>query len=243
MNRLSPGLRIAGCAFVAASCTAESSPAPDTTTSEDTGSYVLLLDDGSEQDQAKGEPGTYAMTARGGGAPPLAVVDVPAGYSNFGSFALWPYQSAERTDEEPFRAVQYWTVSGVYPDPCRRGGAAPEIGPGVGDLVAALRAQRRTEVSGRTQVSLDGHAGVALDLDVPGDLAVERCTEGRYMFWEGEPGDAHHQAEPQAVERVWILDIAGQRVVLAALAAPEVPANDWEDVTAIIESVRFVEPQ
>jgi hypothetical protein len=73
----------------------------DKTTSESAGDtstpdhidYVLLLDDDDEPDQVQGEPNAYALTARGAGTPPLAVLDVPAGYSNFGSFALVPETS------------------------------------------------------------------------------------------------------------------------------------------------------
>lgn len=111
------------------------------------------------------------------------------------------------------------------------------------DLVTALTAQRRTEVSEPAPVSLDGHDGVTLELDVPNNLAIEVCDEGRYMFWEGSPGDAHHQTESNAIERLWILDVAGQRVVLVALVDPEVTEQDVEALTAMVESVRFVEHQ
>jgi len=202
-------------------------------------SYVALLDDDTRPDQVRGEPGTYAFTARGADTPPLAVIDVPAGYSNFGFFAVWP---GERSTE-PFRAVQYWTVHGVFRDPCHRSGSAPESGTSVEDLASALGAQRRSVVSDPEAISLDGHDGLYLELRVPSEIDLDRCADGYYMFWEGKPGDAPHTAaSPGSVERVWLLDVDGHRVALAAIAEPGVPLAQRRELTAMIKSVRFVEP-
>jgi len=228
--------------LVLSGCADDVKARAEDSTPPDVAEYVVLLDDDSDPDQVQGAPGAYAFSARGSGTPPLAVMDVPEGFSNFGFWMVWPLDSGSQGgDGSPLRAVQYWTVNGVYTDPCRRAGTAPEIGPGVDDLVTALTAQRRTQVTEPVPVSLGGHEGVTLELDVPDSLALERCTEGRYMFWEGSPGDAHHQTESEAVERLWVLNVAGQRVVLAALVDPDVPKADVEALTAMVESVRFAE--
>lgn len=201
--------------------------------------YVLLLDDDSDPDQVEGEAGRYALTARGDGAPSLAVLDVPAGYANFGEFAVWTGEDSG----EPFRAVQYWTVNGVFADPCDGDGPAPEAGTTVQDLADALVAQQRTVVSDPVPVSLDDHDGLYVELRVPSRVDFATCTKGYYLVWEGMPGDAQHSAEsPGTVERVWILDVDGERVALVASAAPRVPDTRVEELTAMVESVDFVEP-
>ena len=205
--------------------------------------FVVLVDNGTDDtDVIEGEPGAYAMTARGSGTTPHAVIDVPSGYANFGFFAVWPQASEDNEDDDTFRSVAYWTVNGVYADPCRRTATAPEIGPTVDDLVAALADQRHTEVTVDPEpVSLDGHHGVVLEVTVPDE--VTRCDDdGRYVFWEGSPGDAHHQAPAGTTERLWILDVDGMRVVLVAAASANVPASDVSELAAMVESVRFVEP-
>jgi hypothetical protein len=209
---------------------------PDPETPE----FAVLADDGTEeQDMIEGEPGAYALTPRGTSAAPYAVIEVPSGYASFGSWAVWPRNIAE---SDPFQTVEYWVVHGVYDDPCRWEGAAPEIGFTVDDLVTALSAQRYTEVTaGAARVNLGGHDGVLLSLTVPADLDVSRCTEGRYMFWQGSPGDAHHQAPVGTTEQLWILDVDGQRVVLGTAATAGVPESDVAELTAMVESVRFVE--
>ena len=134
------------------------------------------------------------------------MLDVSTGYSNFGFFAVWPGEASR----EPFRAVQYWTVNGVFADP--------------------------------EPVSLDGHDGLYLELRVPGRVDFGRCTDGSYMLWEGRPGDAQHPADsPGSVERVWLLDVDGERVVLTAIAAGGVPRTRVHELAAMVESVRFVE--
>jgi hypothetical protein len=231
-----PGLAAATlCLGVLGSC------ADDVPESEEA-DFVVLVDNGTDDtDMIEGEPGAYAMTARGSGTPPHAVIDVPEGFSNFGFFAVWPQGSEDNEDDDTFRSVAYWTVNGVYADPCRRTATAPEIGPTVDDLVAALVDQRHTEVTVDPEpVSLDGHDGVVLEVTVPDD--VSRCDEdGRYVFWEGSPGDAHHQAPAGTTERLWVLDVDGQRVVLLTAATAVVPERDRDELTAIVESARFVE--
>jgi hypothetical protein len=213
----------------------------DTTEAETIGpDYVLLLDDDSNPDQVQGEPGTYALTARGSGTPPLAVLDVPAGYSNFGFFALWPDVNASK---QPFRSVQYWTVDGVFLDPCAMDEDAPDAGTTVEDLAAALSAQKRSAVSQPEPVTLDGHPGLYLELTASSDIAFEDCALGYYAYWEGVPDDAQHTADsPGTVDRAWILDVDGERVVLTAVSVPEVPDQKVDELTTMVESVRFVEP-
>lgn len=97
MNGLRPSwLLLAASAVVLVACS------DDTTTTEpqaETPKYVMLLDDDSAPDQVQGEPGAYAISARGSGTPPLAVMDVPEGFSNLGFWMVWPsdYGSAGET--------------------------------------------------------------------------------------------------------------------------------------------------
>ncbi len=216
-------------------------------TSSAAADYVLLLDDDSQPDQVHGEAGSYALTARGDGTPPLGLLDVPAGFENFGFFALVPqgfFDDSEEDTPYPFRAVNYWTVHGVFTDPCdRHAQGAREIGGSVDDLVRALRAQRLTSTSPPAPVTLDGHDGIYVELTVPRDVSFENCDQGYYYFWEGRPGDAQHVADsPGAVERVWILDVDGERAVLTAISALGVSDEQVEELTEMVESVRFVAP-
>ncbi len=242
------GVALAAGLVLLSACADDSKPKADDSASTDAANYVLLLDDDSDPDQVRGEPGFYALTARGSGTPPLAVLDVPAGYSNFGFFALWPLGSGIENieqEEESLRTVQYWTVHGVFAEPCHRDGEpARELGTSVNAFATALKAQNLTSVSESTPVSLDGHDGLYLELTVSTDLTFDDCDDGGYFtLWEGEPGDAQHTADsPGTVERMWILDVDGERVVLTATAPPGVTDRMVEELAGMVDSVRFVDP-
>lgn len=247
-KRVRWGVLMGGCGILLAACSDDVSLPAGTSTPTDADAYVLLLDDDSQPDQVVGRPGAYALTARGAGSPPLAVLDVPAGYSNFGFFGLWPAGSGDEdpaSPGDPFRAVNYWTVHGVFANPCdRHHRSAPEVGDSVEDLAAALEAQDLTSTTQPVPVSLDGHDGLYLELTVSPHVSFETCDIGYFTLWEAEPGDAQHASEsPGTVERLWILDIDGERAVLLAATAPGVSRARTEELTDMIESVEFVPPQ
>ncbi len=235
--RLSVWTLLTSGAIVLAACS-DSTPTEPEAEGPD---YVILLDDDTRPDQVQGEPGTYALTARGSGTPPLAVLDAPAGFSNFGFFALWPYTEVSG---QLFRSVQYWTVDAVFTDPCAMDQDAPGAGTTVEDLAAALVRQKRTTVSEPVPVTLDGYQGLYLELTASTDVAFEDCALGYYAYWEGKPGDAQHTADsPGTVDRAWILDVDGERVVLTAVAVPDVPQKQVDELTKMVESVRFIDPE
>jgi hypothetical protein len=220
-------------------CTDE--PAADAIEPHDETTYVTLSDSDADPDQMNGEPGVYAMTARGQTSAPLAVVDVPEGFSNFGSFAMWPQEVAAET--EPYQAIQYWTVHGVHPDPCRHRGGAPEIGGSVVDLAGALETQRVTTMSSVPQrVSLGGYDGLYIQIRIPSTVRFERCGGGYLMVWDGSMNDAQHAWNEPGLDQLWILDVDGVRVVLLASTSPEATEAQAEALEDIITSVRFVEP-
>ena len=139
--------------------------------------------------------------------------------------------------------MQYWTVHGVHHNPCRSMGGVPRIGDSVDDLADALAAQKMTAATAPEPVSLDGHDGVYLELTMPTDVNFSRCEQGYFILWEGRPNDAHHTTQERGmVERLWILDVDGDRVVLATLASPGITKVETDELTAMAESARFVEP-
>ena len=188
----------------------------------------------------RGEPGRYALTARGAATPPLAVVDLPAGYASFGFFAVVP---AGFPDNDVLWSVQYWTVDGVFVDPCAMEDGAPDAGSSVEDLVTALDRQERSTATEPVPVTVDGHAGLYLELTSPDDLVFEDCELGYFGYWEGRPDDAQHTADsPGTVDRVWVLDVDGDRVVLLVAAPPGTTTAQVDELREVVKSARFVEP-
>ncbi len=156
-------------------------------------------------------------------------VDVPAGWSGLS----WFIGSEDVT-------VGYWLVSEVPKNPCHETGRH-DPGPSVDDLVTALREQRLTKVTRQEPVTIGGHDGTYLEIIAP-DIDYSKCQEGQLWYWETPSNGArHHDGPAGAIERVWIVDVDGQRVVLNAFTTPDDPAAVAE-LDTLVGSMTFVEP-
>ena len=182
------------------------------------------------------EAGRYGLAPVGAETRPLAVLDVPDGYTNDGLFLFPVGTGIHRIDA--CCIVAYWTVSGVYPDPCAASTRGPtDPGPTVRDLARALHAQRRTTWSRPTPVSIGGYDGLYLELSGT-SLDVPTCDFGELAYWEADPGTRH--VPEVGTERVWILDVAGRRVVLDIAVAPGVGTQRLQELTEIARSAHFI---
>ncbi len=98
--------------------------------------------------------------------------------------------------------------------------------------MAALEKQEQTATTEPVPVAVDGHAGLYLELTAPADLSFATCDLGYFSYWEGSPDDAQHTVDsPGTVDRTWILDVAGDRVVVVAAAPPGVTAAQVREMT------------
>lgn len=175
--------------------------------------------------------GRLGMTANGRRDTPWAVVDVPSSFSTIDGWVIF--------DESPDGggAVSYWTVSEVVRDPC----AEPrpmKVGNTVEDLAAAFEQQRTTRVTEPLPVSVDGYAGLSLELHVPEDVDFTTCPA--FNVWESDPAGARHMESPGEFDRLWILDVERDVVVLTVTADTDVPRSAVARLTDMVESVEFV---
>jgi len=175
------------------------------------------------------EAGTWALHADGGRDAPLAVFEVPDGFHGGGPF-LWTNRAV----------IGYWTVAGVHDNPCKPSGRPRSAGVAVDDLTAALAAQQLTTTSKPVPVSIDGHDGVYVELSPPADFPFDNCVEDMLHIWETSAGGVRSIGEPM-VDRYWILDVDGQRVVLHVGAPAEVTGDDIRLFSGMVEGASFVE--
>jgi hypothetical protein len=179
----------------------------------------------------------YGLDVNGVPDAPWAVVTVPEGFSNLFGWALFD----ERVEGDV--GLGYWTVSEVALRPC--GGAAGnepvDAGDTVQDLVDTLTRQELTRMTKPQRVILGGHRGVRMDMQVPRDLDVADCLGQQYLLWESDPEGARHIEEPGRLDRLWILDVDGEVVVLQVTSGPDVPQRDLRRVNGVLESVEFVD--
>ncbi len=222
---------------VQSSPSAESSSAEPSSagpsTPDDTSDYNLLGPTSRTNLQA----GRWAVTAAGSRGAPLAVLELPAGL-NGGSEYIWTVSGATENDGW---TLGYWTGGEVYLDPCMRKGTFDTRQFKFPDIwVEALAAQRRTETSPAVPVTLGGYDGIYLELSSPTGLDFSTCRDDRLTIFETTAKGSHHWiADPGVVERYWVLDVNGERVVLTGALSPEAPDSEIEQLTDIVESVQF----
>ena len=177
------------------------------------------------------QPGPYVLQVRR-----LQVTfDVPAGWQG------WELGVNKDAADPPSGAgFGVWVVTNVYEDPCQwnRSLAQPPVGPTVGDLVEALTAQRGHPTSGPIAATIDGHPATRFEQVVPEALHFDTCWGSSYRSWQANADDRYHQG-PGQIDRLWILEVRGTRVVIDASYYRGTAASDRTALFDIVRSVRF----
>jgi len=196
------------------------------------------------------QAGAYVFDFTRLGAPgkpfPKVVVTVPAGWSGFRGFGV------DSGSGSRFHFVSFWTVVDVYTNPCHWLGPKVHPGPTVDELAAVLAAQPLRNATVPVAVSLGGYDGKYLEWSIPNGIVFSDCDkdpgDGQSYFesftgnvlWNA-PYDTtdRHQQGPGQVDRLWILDVQGRRLVIDASYMPGATAQDKADVQQVVDSIRF----
>ena len=178
------------------------------------------------------QPGIYMLPVR-----KLQVTfDVPAGWQG------WELGVVHQGGADPPSGAGFgvWVVTNVYEDPCHwnRSLAQPPVGPTVSDLVDALVAQRGYPASVPIAAAIGGRPATRLDHVVPEDLDFDTCWGSSFRSWQANLDDRYHQG-PGQVDRLWILEVLGTRVVIDASYYPGTTASDRAALFDIVRSVRI----
>jgi hypothetical protein len=196
------------------------------------------------------EPGTYSIDPDVDPSTPLRVVyEIPAE-----GWLRW-IGAAKRADDGHV-GVSITTVTNLVRHGCRdHTWADPPVGQSVDDLAAGLADLAPFRLTSPPEdASVYGYRGTYLELTVP-SLPVEGegdgrsftgCVDGDLKSWvaaiDTEPGDAFYgYTGPGYVEEVWILDVDGTRLMIAAGRSPGSPSEDVDELRTILDSIR-IEP-
>lgn len=184
------------------------------------------------------EPGRYAVPLIGPESAMRAVVEVPEGYFSAGPWVIDDGHGTLVPDE--FGDLTFWAdIDQVDPDPCKAGGTA-DVGRTVRDLADALAAQKNRTTTRPVPVTLDGNKGLYLESRGSKD-AASRCQGGQPTLWQSDTyWEDSFGVEPRNVQRMWILNVDGQRVVALVNIFPDQTANPAE-MAGMAESVRFTD--
>lgn len=226
-----PGASPAGSVATASPTAADpTSPAPTMTT---LGHGDQVLDAGTYRMELAGAP--TVLTA---GFPTLQIT-IPDGWSQHDGWLLHRGSIAASTV-----AVQFWAVDQVFQHPCQWQGTLFRPGPTVGDLVAALVDRPLRNATEPVDVILDGFAGKYLEWSVPSDINFSDCDlDGAthdFESWTGPQNESdRYQQGPGQVDRLWILDVDGARLVIDAFDMPSATDAERAELVDVVESIRF----
>jgi hypothetical protein len=192
------------------------------------------------------EVNTIAGHVLGGGDYPGYTVEAPAGWFSISDGHFLVGQGS-------IVGVSVWDVGEVPRDPCHWQDSLRDPGPSVDDLVGALTTQRLRRATEPTRVTLDGYEGFFLEWSVPADAVVTGDAEFQgcdfeppnglrdFVSWFGNGfGERYHQVAGQ-VDKLWVLDVEGQRLVVDATYSPDTPEAHRSELAAIVESLRFTD--
>jgi hypothetical protein len=190
------------------------------------------------------DPGTYRIDfdLRSEGAIPPLELTLPEDWGNFNGWGLFRQRAGE--EDSPV-GILFWDVAQVYGDSCRWSGTDVRPGRGVRDLVEAIGAVPSRNATRPVEVTLDGAEGTYLEWSVPTDLAQEAgrfvdCDEGEFRSWTGiAGGQTRYHGAPGQVDRLWILDVDGARLVIDAVSEPTATEAEIAEMIDVVESIRF----
>ncbi len=204
-------------------------------------------------DDAPVAPGRYAARFSGDDLEPgpVADLDVPPGFRSVDGFYLY--------SPEGGRSLGLWIVGSVNRNPCYSVDFA-EPGPSVRALADALVAQPLLRGTEPTPVRLAGFDGLSLQQSVPAGLDWRDC-----LTWAGSPRRSTTAPPPKPMfyfatwrdpgvgvnwnyapgqtHRVWILDVNGHRLVVDAAYDRDATAEQVRELTGMVESIRFRQPE
>ena len=130
----------------------------------------------------------------------------------------------------------------VYGDPCRWASTTPATPATTVDaVVAALAAQASRDASEPVDITVDGHTGKSITLHVPDDADFSTCDQGFFGSWgvASEPTPGRYHQDPGQIDEVWVLDVAGQLLVIDTTYYAGTPAEHVAEIRAIVESATF----
>ena len=172
---------------------------------------------------------------------PRYFVQVPGGWSASGEFVT-------RTPPKVM-GLSVWDAVKVPTDPCRWSSTMTTPGPTVDDLVKALVAQRTRNASAPVESTLGGYKGVYLEWSVPPDMVDgQNCDPWPdngyrdFVSFLGVGGSERYQQLANQIDRLWVLDVNGQRLVVDATYSADATDAQKAELGQVAESLMFDEP-
>lgn len=181
-------------------------------------------------------PGTYVIEA---GYPVRIWFSVPSdGWHNY----VWESGAAgsntralctNASCDSPGAGIGFHIVTGVPANACNPGEGRMDVGPSIEDLADAIRNRAGWTTTEPVATTISGFPAVSFEIRPQPD-EVGSCTDGVGAFYSGPLGRSATSGERL---RIWIVDVAGTRLLVEAFDFGTTPDEEVGEATRIVESV------
>ena len=134
-------------------------------------------------------------------------------------------------------AIRFYPVQRLYKNPLSpaEGFLTPPVGPSVDDLVNAMLDHPDWTATGPDAVTIDGYAGQVVHVTLPAGT-----SDGTpfYLSEDGSGGQVYGWAAGQIFD-IYVVDVAGKRLVFDAFHYPATPGADVAAQSAVIDSIQL----
>lgn len=172
---------------------------------------------------------------------------VPAGWTSSRHYRTLDLGKSPELVFRPTESGSQWlhasAVDRIYSDVCHWRGTMITAGTSVADLATALAAQSGRTASALTSTTVDGFAATRIELTTP-DQDAAFCDGGWFHFWPA-PGPNEDVTGlvgfGNQTDVVYLVDVAGSRLVIVATYDKSSPAEDLAALDAVVSSIK-IEP-
>jgi hypothetical protein len=159
--------------------------------------------------------------------------ELPAGW---GSFDYGANRGMLGSPTEAGIAFFASLVDNTFKDPCSHLQRTPKIGSTVEALAAGLGEIPGATATEPVQTTIAGHTATYVELAIPASLP---CAAEKFTLWQDSPnGDWWVLAVNEHIG-VWILDVGGERVAIAARSWPSTSEDAKADLHEVLDSIVF----
>ena len=184
-------------------------------------------------------PGRYRLGASVDGlaSTPRLLVTVPAGWTTQDTtFILKNYGT------DAGLGFGSWNIDGTLVDPCTDHTAVKPKPSGIDALAQALTHQPKTTAQPPTDVTIDGYRGKVVEVTVAADIS--KCGNGfdGFWIWTSAGGDGRYVQDSDETDRIWILDVNGQRFTFNVRIPTRTTAADRAEFETMLKTLE-IEPR
>jgi hypothetical protein len=188
------------------------------------------------------DPGRYVIATDNAdfNASHRITIDVPDGYEGVGFGGVLQVLKTPQSVSGSDTGVGLYDVGYAFADACDWSGTLSPIS-SADELVASLAGQRGLRPSQPTDVVVSGFAGTYMELTVPAQAKLDRCSSGRMQAWAlaGDGSAWIWLNNPGQHDLLWILDVDGVPLVIDAFLAAGASAQDRAELVQMVDSIQI----